>query len=315
METRKIKTPSFLRKKSPKSVPLNSLRSLGSIKPDTIPTASTATKKSSLSNLSSLPRSKYQISSNSIISRGQTSLPKSLSKSNSQVSSRVYSPVAVSPMSDSSSDSSDLFDKSIQPQFNTSIKQSTMIQSPPKPQSPQFIKPKTPTPQPPQFTKPKTPTPTPPQPQPQPQEPDLLTRTSKGVLSQLQQGTTTLTQNVRSVVEKNNPPNAGQIAPIDHLAHHFKNFVVRPGRRQLRGVVGRTKNLLGNLENALTSASIGGRKLRKTRKTRKNKHTARKTKKVHQRKSRKKHKKQKNNRKSRKSRKSRKMRMRKSRKH
>jgi len=267
MKTRKIRTPSFLRKQSPKSVPLNSLRSLGSVK-STIPTASTVKTRTNNNMGTTLPRSQYQMRSRvfspvsprvkdssediegifdlesvkpSLSQKRMT--PSSMRLDIEEDQKNSMKTPKVSPLStDSESDSED--DDIIEgvPQKQ----ESPVEEEPQQPQEPQQSQ--------------------------QSQEPDLLTQTSQNVMNQVQQGTSALTQNVRSIVEQNNPPNAAQMAPIDHIAHHFRNFVVKPGRRQLRGVVGRTKNLLGNLENVLTSPtipSIGGRKLRKARKTRK----------------------------------------------
>ena len=97
---------------------------------------------------------------------------------------------------------------------------------------------------------------------------DMLSRYSQQAIKGLQQTTGNVTSGVQDFVKKNTPPEPEKKAPVDHLAYHFKKYVTSPGRKQLKNIAGRTKNIFANLEHRLDSArksSIGGRRSRKTK--------------------------------------------------
>ena len=97
---------------------------------------------------------------------------------------------------------------------------------------------------------------------------DMLSRYSQQAIKGLQQTTGNVTSGVQDFVKKNTPPEPEKKAPVDHIAYHFKKYVTSPGRKQLKNIAGRTKNIFANLEHRLDSArksSIGGRRSRKTK--------------------------------------------------
>lgn len=118
-------------------------------------------------------------------------------------------------------------------------------------------------------------------------EPDLLTKATRKTFATAKNTAQKLNENVSAFVAENNPPNAREMAPVDHMAYHFGKFVLAPGRRQLRNVVGKTRDLLSNMENALksvksTSALQEGGRRRRTQK-RKGKRITKKAKQVRRR--------------------------------
>ena len=98
---------------------------------------------------------------------------------------------------------------------------------------------------------------------------DLLSKYSQQAIKGLQQTTGNVTSGVQDFVKNNTPPEPEKKAPVDHLAYHFKKYVTSPGRKQLKNIAGRTKNIFANLEQRLDSAKTsnvgGGRISRKTK--------------------------------------------------